>query len=228
MTVAPEERKNLTTYIDADGVEHPSVVVDRVKNYKPKRLYEFVKRISDILLSLVALVILLIPMAIVAIVIVIDSPGNPIFKQERLGRNEKPFTIYKFRSMRLDAEADGPKWADEDDPRCTKVGKFIRSTRIDELPQLINILKGDMSIVGPRPERPEFYDVFDTYIDGFRQRMMVPPGVTGWAQVNGGYNLYPEEKIIYDVEYIEKRGLRMDCICVLKTIHVVFTHEGAR
>ena len=99
---------------------------------------------------------------------------------------------------------------------------------MDELPQLFNILLGDMSFVGPRPERPEFYDVFDTYIDGFRQRTLVKPGLTGYAQVNGGYSLKPEEKIIYDVEYIKNRSIGMDLQCIFKTVHVVLSHEGAK
>ena len=106
--------------------------------------------------------------------------------------------------------------------------QFLRKTRLDELPQLINIFKGDMSIVGPRPERAYFYDQFDTYIHGFRNRMAVRPGLTGWAQVNGGYDLRPEEKIVYDMEYINNMSVKMDIVCMFKTIKLVFTHEGAR
>ena len=130
--------------------------------------------------------------------------------------------------MQKDAEENGPQLASENDPRVTKVGRFIRDTRIDELPQLINILRGEMSFVGPRPERPEFYDLYDTYINGFRQRMLVIPGMTGWAQVNGGYEIEPEKKIIFDVYYIKNRSVKMDLICLIKTVSVVFTHKGAR
>ena len=105
---------------------------------------------------------------------------------------------------------------------------MLRNTRLDELPQLINILLGQMSLVGPRPERPEFYEFFDTYIDGYRQRMKVLPGLTGYAQVMGGYDLQPEEKIIYDIEYIENQSLRMDLLCLLKTVGVVFSGKGAK
>lgn len=121
--------------------------------------------------------------------------GRPDFKQERLGINGKPFMIYKFRSMRLDAEENGPQWADEQDPRCTHFGQILRRTRLDELPQLYNILRGDMSFVGPRPERAYFYREFEKYIPGFSNRLLVTPGLTGYAQVNGGYSLKPEERL---------------------------------
>ena len=117
-----------------------------------KKLYLVTKRVFDIVCSFFGLLILAIPMMIIALIITIDSPGAPIFRQERLGLNGKPFMIYKFRTMRLDAEANGPRWADEQDPRCTHFGRILRCTRLDELPQLYNILRGDMSFVGPRPE----------------------------------------------------------------------------
>ncbi len=195
---------------------------------REKTLYRAVKRIFDIVLSFLSLIVLLLPMLIIAIIIVIDSPGAAIFKQERLGLNGKPFTIYKFRSMYTDAERDGPRWADLEDERCTRFGAFLRKTRLDELPQLWNILKGDMSFVGPRPERACFYDEFEKYIVGFSNRLAVIPGLTGHAQVNGGYELKPEEKIIYDMEYIENRSIKMDLLCILKTFAVVFSGNGAR
>ena len=136
--------------------------------------------------------------------------------------------MYKFRSMIVEAEANGPKWADEDDQRCTKLGKMLRKSRLDELPQLYNILIGDMTIVGPRPERECFYIEFEKSIPGFKNRMAVKPGLTGYAQVNGGYSLLPEEKIVYDMEYIANRSLRMDLQCIWKTVRVLFSHEGAR
>ena len=112
--------------------------------------------------------------------------------------------------------------------RCTRFGQFLRRTRLDELPQLWNILRGDMSLVGPRPERAYFYREFETYIPGFSNRMMVTLGLTGWAQVNGGYDLRPEEKIVYDMEYIERQSVLLDVQCLLKTAALVFTHRGAR
>ncbi|MGM9637629.1 MAG: sugar transferase, partial [Eubacteriales bacterium] len=149
--------------------------------------YLFIKRCFDVFAVLIAGILLIIPMLIIALLIHLDSPGTILFRQERLGKDGKPFTILKFRSMRMDAEVDGPQWADKNDFRCTKIGLFIRKTRLDELPQLWNILKGDMSLVGPRPERACFYDEFETYIHGFRNRLVVKPGLTGLAQVNGGY-----------------------------------------
>lgn len=193
-----------------------------------KKLYLITKRAFDIVCSSLGLLILAIPMLIIALLVTLDSPGSPIFKQERLGLHGKPFMIYKFRSMRLDAEVNGPKWADKEDKRCTRFGAFLRKTRIDELPQLWNILVGDMSFVGPRPERQYFYEQFEKYIVGFSNRLVVTPGLTGYAQVNGGYELEPEEKIVYDMEYIEKRSVLMDIKCLAKTVSLIFTHEGAR
>lgn len=191
-------------------------------------VYRAVKRCIDAGAALVAGIVLLIPMLLVAILIKLDSEGPVLFRQERLGLHGKPFTIYKFRTMYTDAESNGPKWAEKDDERCTRVGRLLRKTRLDELPQLFNILTGDMSIVGPRPERAYFYDQFETYIHGFHHRMAVKPGLTGWAQINGGYDLLPEEKIVYDMEYIRRQSMMMDIECILKTVSLVFTHEGAR
>ena len=130
--------------------------------------------------------------------------------------------------MRCCISKDGPRWAERDDTRVTKIGVFLRKSRLDELPQLWNILVGDMSFVGPRPEREYFYNIFEEYIPDFGQRMLVKPGLTGWAQVNGGYELKPEEKIVYDLEYIRNWSLGMDMKCILMTVKLVFTHEGAR
>lgn len=197
-----------------------------------KRAYLALKRAFDISGALVGLAVLALPMSvialIIALIIALDSPGDPIFRQERLGKDGKPFTMYKFRSMYEDAERDGPRWADADDGRCTRFGAFLRRTRLDELPQIWNILKGDMSFVGPRPERACFYRLFEEYIVGFSNRLAVTPGLTGYAQVNGGYDLKPEEKIVYDMEYIEHRSVWMDLLCILKTIRVVFCGDGAR
>ena len=195
---------------------------------KRKPVYSFVKRSFDILVSLTAGLLLLIPMGIIALMIRLDSEGPALFKQERLGKNGKAFYMYKFRSMRIDAEKNGPKWADQNDDRCTRRGKFLRKCRLDELPQLWNIFAGHMSIVGPRPERPFFYDEFETYIHGFRIRLAEQPGLTGLGQVNGGYDLEPEEKIVYDMRYIEERSLWMDLKIMFKTVSLLFSHEGAR
>lgn len=190
--------------------------------------YLFVKRCIDIAASFAAGVVFAVPMLLIALAIRIDSRGPAIFKQERLGQHGKPFIMYKFRTMYMDAEKYGPQWADRIDWRCTRVGRFLRKTRLDELPQLWNILRGEMSIVGPRPERAYFYEQFETYIHGFHNRLVVKPGLTGWAQINGGYDLKPEEKILFDMEYIENQSLALDLECILKTVKLIFTHEGAR
>jgi len=130
--------------------------------------------------------------------------------------------------MYIDAEKNGLQWAEVNDPRVTRVGRFLRNTHLDELPQLFNILAGQMSFIGPRPERAEFYEVFEQYIGGFSQRLLVKPGLTGLAQVNGGYNIGPEEKIVYDIEYIKKRSLKLDIQILFKTIIVVFKRQDVR
>lgn len=130
--------------------------------------------------------------------------------------------------MKDDAEKNGAQWAERDDPRVTKVGKFIRKTRIDELPQLWNVLKGDMSLIGPRPERPMFTAQFNNQIPVFVERLIVKPGLTGWAQVNGGYDITPREKLKYDLYYINNMNLLLDLKIILLTIKVVFTGNGAR
>ena len=156
------------------------------KNAKVK-YYGNIKSSIEFILSLLLLIIT-VPICILAcIAIYAELRVNPIYTQKRVGLNGRVFKIYKLRSMYIDAEKDGPKWASENDERITKVGRIIRKTRIDELPQLVNILKRDMSFIGPRPERPEFIKEFIKYIPDFNDRLLVKPGITGWAQVNGGY-----------------------------------------
>ena len=194
-----------------------------------KRGYRFAKRVVDIVVSIVAFGFLWLPMLILGILVRCTSKGPAFYSQERLGLGGKVFKLYKFRTMVNDAEKDGAQWSGGDqDERITKVGSFLRKTRLDELPQLWNILVGDMSLVGPRPERAVFYDQFETYVHGFRQRLAVVPGLTGLAQVNGGYYLRPEEKIVYDMEYIRTRSFWLDLKIIFKTVAVVFTHDGAK
>ena len=203
-------------------------IVKKLGEVKPKPVYDFFKRLFDLAFSLIATLILLVPMLIIAIIVRATSEGPALYQQERVGLNGKHFTLYKFRSMRIDAEAQGAQWAVDDDPRVTKFGRFMRMTRLDELPQLLNIVKGDMSLVGPRPERPVFYDKFAQYIDGFDERLKVVPGLTGLAQISGGYNLKPEEKVVYDIEYIETRSFWLDLKLIFGTVAVVFSHDGAK
>ncbi len=193
-----------------------------------RRLYRLVKRAFDIASCSCALLVCAIPMAVIAALIKLDSPGPVLYRQERLGLNGRPITIVKFRSMYVGAEERGAQWAGGDDPRVTPIGKRLRASRLDELPQFWSVVKGDLSLIGPRPEREVFCDEFEKYINGFSQRMMVKPGITGLAQVNGGYDLLPEEKVLYDLEYVKHRSIAMDWRIIWKTLRVLFTHEGAR
>lgn len=174
------------------------------------KTYDILKNCFEFILSFVLLIITLPICLIVCIAIYLELGVNPIYTQKRVGLNGRVFKIYKLRSMYIDAEKDGPRWASENDERVTKVGRIIRKTRIDELPQLVNILKGDMSIIGPRPERPELIKEFIKYLPDFNDRLLVKPGITGWAQVNGGYTLTPKEKLEFDKYYIQNRGFRLD------------------
>ena len=191
-------------------------------------MYRRIKRIIGLLISIPSL-LLIIPICLIAcIFIVIESSGNPIYIQERIGLNGQSFSIYKLRSMYQDAEKNGHKWASKNDTRITKVGRFIRKTRIDELPQIINVIKGEMSIIGPRPERPEFISEFLKDIPNFNERLAVRPGITGWAQVNGGYELTPKDKLVYDLFYINHESIKLDFLILLKTIKVMVTGNGSR
>lgn len=203
-------------------------VAPRVKHVSGGKVFLFLKRAFDIVASLLAMILLALPMAIIAICIKLDSPGTILYKQERLGKNGKVFNVLKFRSMHMNAEQYGAQWASSEDPRTTRIGAFLRKCRLDELPQLYCIFIGDMTLVGPRPERQVFYEEFAKYIDGFEQRLLVKPGLTGLAQVRGGYELDPEEKVVYDIEYIENRSAGLDLKIIFETIAVVFNHDGAR
>lgn len=191
-------------------------------------LYLTIKRVFDLVASIMALVVCAPLMLVIAAFVKFESPGPVIFKQERLGKGGKPFTMYKFRSMRLDAEKDGPQWAEVNDERCTKIGRIIRRYHADELPQLWNIIKGEMSIVGPRPEREYYYEKIEESLPEFKERLRIKPGLTGLSQVNGCYDQTLEERLAYDIEYMQKRSLWMDAVCILKTVVVVFSGKGAR
>lgn len=196
---------------------------------KEKVFYDMYLRILDIISSTIGLILGVPLIFIFGIVIKIEDRGPIFYKQERLGKNERVFYVYKLRSMKVDAEKNGgAQWAKKNDPRITKVGTFIRKTRIDEIPQLINILKGDMSLIGPRPERPELTYKFEKEIPGFVKRLSVKPGLTGLAQVNGGYDISPKEKLYWDIQYMQNRSMLMDIKIIIKTIKVVITGEGAR
>ncbi|GAB1758451.1 sugar transferase [Priestia megaterium] len=190
--------------------------------------YSLCKRVFDIVISFMTLMVLLPVILLFALIVMIETPGSPFFLQERLGKNGRPFTIMKLRSMYSDAEKNGAQWAVKNDSRVTKVGKLIRQTRIDELPQLWNVLKGDMSIVGPRPERAVFIEEFQKTVPAFSQRLAVKPGLTGWAQINGGYELTPAEKLELDLYYIHHTNIRFDVKIMIKTLRVIVTGDGSR
>lgn len=205
------------------------IYIEDLGNIRTSVPYTFFKRTFDIVFSVFALVILAVPMSIISLLIKLTSKGSVFYRQERLGLNGKKFQIIKFRTMDMDAEKDGCRWSDgDDDPRITKIGKYLRKSRLDELPQFWCILKGEMSIVGPRPERECFYNEFEEYIHGFSQRLKVKPGLTGLAQVKGGYYLKPEKKIVYDVDYIKSQSVGLDFKILFGTIKVFFKGEGAK
>jgi lipopolysaccharide/colanic/teichoic acid biosynthesis glycosyltransferase len=201
-----------------------------VDEQKVSGFYELVKRLVDIIGGLIGTVLMLITLPIVTLAIVIDD-GFPIFyTQTRSGRGSQPYTIIKLRTMRRDAEKVGhPQWASEDDSRATRVGRILRRSHLDELPQFINVLRGEMSLVGPRAERPELMEVFQKNVPFYRARLLVKPGITGWAQVNFGYASTIDEtmtKLEYDLYYIKHRGILTDLIILLRTPATVFGFRG--
>jgi len=187
------------------------------------------RRTINIIGALIAMV-LSAPIALItAIAIKIDSSGPVFYTQERVGKNNRPFTIIKFRSMRVNAEQDGPVWARDDDERITRVGRIIRRMRIDEIPQFINILRGDMGFVGPRAERPFFVEQLAREVPFYSQRHLVEPGLTGWAQVNYGYGSTLEDaiqKLQYDLYYIKNASLVLDLWVILKSLKIVLIGRG--
>ncbi len=191
----------------------------------------FLKRVFGVLLASFGLLLSAPLIIVIAILIKIDSPGPVLFVQERVGKDGKIFKLYKFRSMRVDAEKDAPKWASKDDPRVTRVGKIIRKLRLDEIPQMWNVLKGDMSFVGPRPERPYFVEQLRKKIPFYDQRHTVHPGITGWAQICYPYGASERdalEKLKYDLYYIKYMSIMFDLFIIFKTIQIVLFGKGAR
>lgn len=197
----------------------------------PSPLYAVLKRMIDLVCVLILTPVLLPIMFLTAIAIRIDSPGSAVFVQSRVGQGNRDFKIYKFRSMHVNAERDGARLAQNSDSRITRVGRFIRKSRLDELPQLFNVLKGDMSLIGPRPEQRFFVDQFENEIPFYVYRHVVKPGITGWAQVMQGYADSSEStklKIQYDFYYIKNLSLWLDVIITFKTIKTILTGFGAR
>lgn len=208
--------------------EYEVKVSENKKVNARSNFYKIYQRNFDLFLSLIGLIIGIPLMIIFGLLIKLDTKGSVLYIQDRLGEEGKLFKMYKLRSMHCDAEKCGAQWAEKNDSRVTKVGRFIRKTRIDEIPQLFNVIKGDMSIIGPRPERPIFTKKFNEEIPGFVNRLQVKPGITGWAQVNGGYDITPEQKLERDMYYIRNRSVKLDMIIIFKTIRIVLTGHGAR
>ena len=194
-----------------------------------RKVYNRLKRILDILISLTTIIILF-PLGIMlSLVIKLSSKGPVFFVQNRIGRNHKPFPMIKFRTMVTGAEEKGPQWADKEDPRVTVVGRFLRKTRLDEMPQFLNVLKGDMSIVGPRPERNYFIKELEKKLPFYSLRFSVKPGLTGWAQVYYGYAASEQEggeKWEYDLYYIKNMSGFLDLKILLKTIYIIIFGKG--
>ena len=232
-------------FVRLDGPKGPRLEPETPVGRDVGRVEEFMLRAANFVVTLVALIILLPVVIVIAVAVRLDSPGPVIYRQLRVGLDRRgrmdrrdstgrrvndlggrPFMIYKFRTMRVDAEFDsGPVWARADDDRATRVGRVLRKTRMDEIPQFWNVLKGDMAVVGPRPERPNFVLELQKEIDGYRLRNRVRPGITGWAQVNRGADQTVEdvrEKVDFDIEYVRRRSLWFDLMIMLKTLPVMF------
>jgi exopolysaccharide biosynthesis polyprenyl glycosylphosphotransferase len=197
-----------------------------------RRLSSFAKRAFDIAASAVLLAIMFPVIALAALAVRLDSKGPSFYRQKRVGLYGDLFDVIKLRTMRIDAEADGKaKWAEENDPRITRIGRFLRKTRIDELPQCWSVLKGDMSFVGPRPERPEFVEDLEEKLVYYAERHMVKPGITGWAQINYPYGANLNDarhKLEFDLYYAKNYTPFLDLLIMLQTIRVVLWPDGAR
>lgn len=202
------------------------------EGFRQGRLRSFVKRAFDLTVSSVLLIMTIPLMLVTAVAISLESSGPILYRQERVGRELKTFKVFKFRSMRADAEADGiPRWANDHDSRVTRVGHFIRRTRIDELPQIFNVFKGEMSFVGPRPERPFFVEQLAEQIPFYSARHSIKPGITGWAQVSYRYGSSVEDaihKLQFDLYYVKNHTIFLDLLILLKTVSVVLSGDGVR
>jgi sugar transferase (PEP-CTERM system associated) len=221
--------EHLTGKLDIDHL-NPSFMIFS-NGFKKTKTMTFIKRTADLVLSSAGVVLTAPIMLLTALLIKLESPGPVFYKQERVGENGSVFSLIKFRSMRDHAEADGPVWAGKNDDRVTRIGKWLRKGRIDELPQMFNVLRGDMSFVGPRPERPHFVKKLGAVIPYYDQRSCVPPGITGWAQVRYPYGASirdAAEKLKYDLYYIKNMSFAFDLFIIFETLKTVLFGKGAR
>jgi exopolysaccharide biosynthesis polyprenyl glycosylphosphotransferase len=211
--------------LEADWILRSFVDQNRVSGF-----YELAKRLVDILGGALGVIVLIGSLPLISLTILIDSGGPIFYTQTRAGRGAQPYRILKYRTMRRDAEPDGvPQWAKEDDERATRVGRILRRTHLDELPQFLNVLRGEMSLVGPRAERPELVEMFQRHVPFYRARLLVKPGITGWAQINFGYASTIDETVVkleYDLFYIKHRGLVVDTMILLRTPATMFGLRG--
>ena len=221
--------ERLTGKLYLDGLRPSSFIYS--EGFKVKPSQQIMRRIVSTLTAATGLLIFLPFFPFVVLLVRLSSPGPIFFRQTRVGMGGRNFTVYKFRTMRTDAEADGAKWASKNDPRVTRFGMFMRKTRIDEVPQLWNVLKGDMGFVGPRPERPEFVPWLSEQIPYFDLRHMIRPGLTGWAQVRYGYGATlaeAREKLEFDLYYIKHMSLGLDLLIMFETIKTIIRRQGSQ
>jgi sugar transferase (PEP-CTERM system associated) len=215
--------------LQLDGL-HPSALIF-ADGFRVKSSQQFFRRIVSMLVSAVALALCLPIIPIIALAVRLSSPGPILFRQNRVGLRGKCFAIYKFRTMGQNAEAGGAVWAKKNDPRVTRVGMFLRKTRLDEIPQLYNVLRGDMGFVGPRPERPEFVQWLADQIPYYNLRHMIRPGLTGWAQVRYQYGASVEEtkqKLEYDLYYVKHMAVSFDLLIIFETIKTILLRRGSQ
>ena len=208
----------------------PSAIIFSRK-FRQGIVVKTIKRSMDLSISLIGLVVALPLMAAISIVIKLDSPGPVFYRQVRVGLHAKPYMIWKYRSMFIDAEKEGARWASEEDSRISRVGRYLRKWRLDEIPQLINVIRGEMSLVGPRPERPVFVQELRSVIPYYDLRHTVRPGITGWAQTQFRYGASIEDshmKLQYDLYYVKYLSIQFDMRIFLETIRVALHGEGAR
>lgn len=219
-------------FLKLDTLRPSAMIFSR--GFRQSLYRDFAKRAMDVMVSFGLLLVAWPFMLITALGICIESwgRGSVLFRQQRIGQNGEPFTLYKFRSMIMEAESDGvARWAQKQDPRVTRFGSFIRKTRLDELPQLFNVVRGDMSFVGPRPERPEFVGDLSAKLPYYRDRHWVKPGLTGWAQINYPYGASEEDafkKLQYDLYYVKNQGIALDLMIIAQTVEVVLWGRGAQ
>jgi sugar transferase (PEP-CTERM system associated) len=221
--------ERLSGKLPLDGL-NPSTLIF-TEGFRMSASQQLFRRLLSFAVSFVALVICLPIIPLIILAVRLSSPGPIFFSQTRVGQRGRSFTVFKFRTMRNNAEAQGAVWATKDDPRVTSIGRFMRKTRLDEIPQLWNVLRGDMAFVGPRPERPEFVQWLSQEIPFYDLRHMIRPGITGWAQVRYRYGASLEEtkrKLEYDLYYVKHQSIGLDLLIMFETIKTIILRRGAQ